>query len=240
MDPSERGDEAEDEEQEERGDEADAGTEDGRRRRSRRRQERMEKVGLNRKRKTVRTVSLLVFVVAIVVLAAVVWFVMNPKEGNPTVVVETSEGTFEMELFMDKCPETAANFKSLVEQGFYDGLSFHRIVNTGSFKIIQGGDPKGDGSGGSGKNIDFEASAGALKHERGSLAMARSDDKNSASSQFYICGMPISSLDGEYAVFGKVTKGMDVVDAINALPTDPSNDRPYSTVLMRRVYIKGH
>lgn len=120
-------------------------------------------------------------------------------------------------------PESVGNFVSLADSGFYDGLTFHRIME--GF-MIQGGDPKGNGTGGSSHQIEGEfASNGfdnSLKHLRGTVSMARSSDPNSASSQFFIVQEDSSSLDGEYAAFGTVTSGMDVVDQIaaSAKPTD--------------------
>lgn len=120
-------------------------------------------------------------------------------------------------------PETVQNFVDLASSGFYDGLTLHRIME--GF-MIQGGDPKGNGTGGSSHQIEGEfASNGfdnSLKHLRGTVSMARSSDPNSASSQFFIVQEDTSSLDGEYAAFGTVTSGMDVVDQIaaSAKPTD--------------------
>lgn len=120
-------------------------------------------------------------------------------------------------------PETVENFVNLAESGFYDGLTFHRIIE--GF-MIQGGDPRGDGTGGSSHNIYGEfASNGfdnSLKHVRGTVSMARSQDPDSASSQFFIMHEDSPSLDGQYAAFGTVTSGMDVVDdiATTAEPTD--------------------
>jgi peptidyl-prolyl cis-trans isomerase B (cyclophilin B) len=206
---------------------------------ARRRRERYAKVELKRRRRRMRLIGLGIVVVVAVVLAVAVFMMTRPTEENPVVVIETNKGTIEVELFMDECPVTAGNMKKLVEQGFYNGLTFHRIVNDPGFKIMQGGDPNGDGSGGPDWTIPLEKSATKLKHVRGSLAMARkSDPVDSAGSQFYICGDAIPSLDGDYAVFGKVVSGMDVVDAIINLPTD-TNDRPLSEVIMNRVYLKG-
>ena len=124
-------------------------------------------------------------------------------------------GTIRAELYPDIAPITVENFLSLADSGFYNGLTFHRII---SGFMIQGGDPKGNGTGGSGKNIKGEFSANGvdnpLKHERGVLSMARSRDKNSASSQFFIMHADAPHLDGQYAAFGRVISGMEVVDAI--------------------------
>lgn len=141
-----------------------------------------------------------------------------------TAVLEIANyGTITMELDATAAPETVANFVSLAREGFYDGLTFHRIID--GF-MIQGGDPNGDGTGGSDKTIPGEFSANGvennLSHTRGAVSMARSNDYDSASSQFFIVQEDSTYLDGSYAVFGYVTDGMDVVDAIcaDAEPTD--------------------
>jgi len=154
------------------------------------------------------------------------------REKNPVVVMETNLGTIELELFWKETPKTAENFLRLVLSGFYDSLTFHRIVPN---FVIQGGDPLGNGTGGPGYTIPFEKAD--TKHLRGSLGMARSQDPNSAGSQFYICLRDLPQLDGKYVVFGKVIKGMDVVDKIAQVPTGPG-DRPKEKVIMTRVYEK--
>ncbi len=122
---------------------------------------------------------------------------------------------FTLELYPDFAPETVENFLSLVDDGFYDGLSFHRVVD--GF-MAQGGDPNGDGTGGSGQNIPGEFAANGfsvntLSHQRGVISMARSMDPDSASSQFFICYDDCDFLDGSYAAFGKVSDGMETVDS---------------------------
>ncbi|MCI8308493.1 MAG: peptidylprolyl isomerase [Lachnospiraceae bacterium] len=124
-------------------------------------------------------------------------------------------GVIKAELDADAAPITVTNFVNLVKDGFYDGLTFHRIIK--GF-MIQGGDPKGDGTGGSDKNIKGEFSSNGVEnnisHKRGVLSMARSMENDSASSQFFIVHADSAFLDGEYAAFGTVTEGMEVVDAI--------------------------
>lgn len=124
-------------------------------------------------------------------------------------------GTIEATLNANVAPITVSNFCHLVEEGFYDGLTFHRVVP--SF-MIQGGDPNADGTGGSGTTIKGEFSANGVEnnipHVRGTISMARSQGYDSASSQFFIMQETTPSLDGQYAAFGTVTAGMDVVDAI--------------------------
>ena len=132
--------------------------------------------------------------------------------ANRTVTLETEKGTIRFSLHEDKAPVTTANFVGLVEDGFYDGLTFHRVEP--GF-VIQGGDPKGDGTGNSGKGTIRLEIHPDLKHDRaGSVAMARSQDPNSASCQFYITLAPTPFLDQNYAVFGHVTEGQDVVASI--------------------------
>jgi peptidyl-prolyl cis-trans isomerase B (cyclophilin B) len=143
---------------------------------------------------------------------------------NRTVIIETSKGQIKVMLNEDLAPITTANFIELAEKKFYDGLKFHRVE---AGFVIQGGCPHGTGTGGSGKNIPLEVSP-TLKHgDAGALAMARSSDPNSASSQFYITLSPTPFLDGNYAVFGRVTEGMDVVRKIQV------GD------VMNRVYVAG-
>lgn len=132
----------------------------------------------------------------------------------------------EAELYPETAPITVQNFKELVEEGFYDGLIFHRVI---SGFMIQGGDPTGTGMGGSTDNIKGEFLANGvvnnLKHERGVLSMARAMDPNSASSQFFIMHQDAPYLDGQYAAFGKLTKGIEVVDEIASVKTD-MHDKP--------------
>lgn len=126
-----------------------------------------------------------------------------------------SYGTILLELDANIAPITVENFCTLAEDGFYDGLTFHRIID--GF-MIQGGDPNGDGSGGAESTITGEFSdngiENSISHVRGTVSMARSDDPDSASSQFFIVQSDSTFLDGQYAAFGRVTDGMDVVDAI--------------------------
>ena len=140
------------------------------------------------------------------------------QEENPKVLIDIENyGQIEVELYKEYAPITVGNFLELVESKFYDGLTFHRIIN--GF-MMQGGDPEGNGTGGSEKTIFGEFLNNAyrkntLSHTRGVISMARSPyDNNSASSQFFIVQKDSTSLDGDYAAFGKVTKGMEVVDKI--------------------------
>lgn len=152
---------------------------------------------------------------------------------------EMEDGTtFTVELYPEYAPETVKNFLDLVNSGFYNGLTFHRVVP--GF-VVQGGCPEGTGMGGSGKNIKGEfASNGyeknTLSHKKGVLSMARAQAPNSASSQFFICVDDASFLDGDYAAFGEVIEGMENVDAIAAVKTDPS-DKPMTPVVMKNVSV---
>ena len=134
---------------------------------------------------------------------------------NRKIKFTTNKGVFVAEMFEDKAPLTTKNFIELVEKGFYDGIIFHRVID--GF-MIQGGDPKGNGTGGSDKTIKGEFSNNGVKnnisHKRGVISMARSQDMNSASSQFFIMHKDADYLDGSYAAFGHVTEGMDIVDKL--------------------------
>lgn len=147
--------------------------------------------------------------------------------SNPVATITMENGgIIKLELYPDIAPESVKNFISLANAGFYDGLIFHRVI--GGF-MIQGGDPTGTGSGGPGYSIKGEFSANGvdntLSHTRGVLSMARATPFDSAGCQFFICHADSTFLDGQYAAFGKVIEGMDVVDAIAAVPTDYF-DRP--------------
>jgi len=135
--------------------------------------------------------------------------------SNPQVKVETSEGSFTVELWPDVAPKHTENFLKLSKEGFYDNLSFHRILP--SF-VIQGGCPNGDGTGGPGWNVPAEFND--RKHDKGVFSMARSADPNSAGSQFFVClgREHCQHLDGQYTGFGVVVEGIEVVDKIAATP----------------------
>lgn len=172
-------------------------------------------------------------VIAVVVIRAVFFFLPHKQTTEASSldlsktyiadIVVKDYGTIEVELDPKEAPLTCENFIELANEGFYDNLTFHRIIK--GF-MIQGGDPNGNGTGGSEKTVKGEFSSNGvennLSHERGVISMARSSDKDSASSQFFICDADDPFLDGDYAAFGKVIKGMDVVDKIadDAKPTD--------------------
>lgn len=144
------------------------------------------------------------------------------------------------ELYPDKAPKTVENFEKLANEGFYDGLNFHRVIP--GF-MIQGGDPAGNGTGGPGYSIpgEFKANGFAqndLKHTRGVLSMARAQDPNSAGSQFFIMHADSPWLDGQYAAFGKVTSGMEGVDHVASTRTD-FRDMPKEPQVIKSVRVEG-
>lgn len=162
----------------------------------------------------------------------------NAKYPTVTMTIK-GKGDIVIELYPKKAPETVANFVNLVEEGFYDGLTFHRIIPT---FMIQGGDPEGTGMGGPGYSIKGEFASNGfdqndLKHERGVISMARSGHPDSAGSQFFIMHEDSPHLDGDYAAFGKTIKGMDVVDAIAETPTD-RNDYPTEAQVIEKVTVQ--
>lgn len=159
---------------------------------------------------------------------------------NPVVTFTMQGGkTFKAELYPDKAPNTVNNFISLVRNHFYDGLTFHRVIE--GF-MIQGGDPAGNGTGGPGYTIkgEFRSNgypANDIKHLRGVLSMARSMMPDSAGSQFFIMHRNAAYLDGQYAAFGKVTEGMEVVDSIAVVDTD-MRDRPLQPQVIETVTVE--
>lgn len=162
----------------------------------------------------------------------------NTVDGAVKATIKVKDfGDITLELYPDKAPVTVNNFVDLAESGFYDGLTFHRIY---SGFMIQGGDPDGNGNGGSGKTIKGEFSANGVEndisHVRGVISMARSKSFDSASSQFFICHADSTFLDGQYAAFGRVTDGIEVVDRIAAVPTDQS-DRPREPQVIKKISV---
>jgi len=154
---------------------------------------------------------------ALFLLVGAFWYFSRETKGvnevakdtpkGKAVIIETSKGNVEMAVYPDLMPVTVNNFEKLVGSNFYNGLSFHRVEPW----VVQGGDPKGNGKGGPGWAIKLEISP-ELKNVRGAVAMARSQNPDSAGSQFYILKKDSPHLDGNYAVFGRVTEGMEVVD----------------------------
>ncbi len=154
------------------------------------------------------------------------------------VQIEMENGKkIKIELYPDAAPITVANFEKLVKEGFYDGLIFHRVIKD---FMIQGGDPTGTGMGGADEKIKGEFVINGVnnmvRHERGVISMARSADPNSASSQFFIVHKTSPHLNGQYAAFGKVVEGMDVVDEIAEVATDYM-DKPTTPQVMKKVTI---
>ena len=155
------------------------------------------------------------------------------------VIIEMENGKkIKIELDASAAPISAANFEKLVTEGFYDGLKFHRVIP--GF-MIQGGDPQGNGTGGPGYTIKGEFAANGvenpIKHVRGVISMARAQDPDSAGSQFFIMHEDAPHLDGQYAAFGHVVEGMEVVDEIASVRRD-MNDRPVKPVRMAKVTIE--
>lgn len=164
------------------------------------------------------------------------------KEGStenlPIATIKIKDyGNIEAELYPDIAPNTVNNFISLANDGFYNNLTFHRIIE--GF-MIQGGDPEGTGAGGPGYSIKGEFKSNGfennLKHEKGVLSMARTNDPNSAGSQFFIMTEDASHLDGQYAAFGKVISGIDVLEKLEKVETD-SNDKPKTDVIIESITV---
>ena len=163
----------------------------------------------------------------------------NSKQ-NPVVTIEMEDGgVVRAELYPEIAPNTVNNFVSLIKDGFYNGLIFHRVIP--GF-MLQGGCPLGEGYGDPGYSIRGEFSKNGVKndlrHTRGVLSMARSNDPDSAGSQFFIMHDVSPHLDGSYAAFGCVTEGLEVVDAIASIPTDRRNDRPKTDQRMAKVTVE--
>ena len=160
--------------------------------------------------------------------------------ANPIVRITMDSGkVIRLELYPETAPITVENFLDLVKKGFYNGLTFHRII---SGFMIQGGDPDGNGMGGPGYSIKGEFKSNGvdnpLKHEKGVISMARSMDPNSAGSQFFIMHEAAPHLDGQYAEFGKVIEGLDVVDEIASVETG-FQDAPVEKVIMEKVEVEA-
>lgn len=163
--------------------------------------------------------------------------VVAPEKLPIATITIKNFGVVQAELYPNVAPNTVDNFISLANKGFYNGLTFHRIIKD---FMIQGGDPKGTGEGGPGYSINGEFTANGfkndLKHTIGVLSMARTNDPNSAGSQFFIMTSDTPSLDGQYASFGKVINGMDIVKKVEAVETD-SNDAPIDKVVIESIKV---
>ena len=161
------------------------------------------------------------------------------ENKNPIVTIEMSDGQImKAELYPEIAPNTVNNFITLINSGYYNGICFHRVI---SGFMIQGGDPNGTGTGGPGYSIKGEFTSNGfknnLKHTRGVLSMARTMAPNSAGSQFFIMHEDAPYLDGQYASFGKVIEGLEVVDSIANCETDWS-DRPLEDKVMKKVTVE--
>lgn len=163
-------------------------------------------------------------------------YTLSNQETDFVKIEMQSGDSMVVELDAKSAPITVANFKKLVGQGFYNGLIFHRVI---SGFMIQGGDPQGTGMGGSKENIRGEFLYNGFKnpisHVRGVISMARAQNPNSASSQFFICHADAKFLDGQYAAFGNVVEGIETVDKIASVATN-YNDKPLTPQVMSKVY----
>ncbi len=164
---------------------------------------------------------------------------MYKQDDDPIATIKLSDGSeIVLRLYPAAAPNTVANFIELANSGYYDGLTFHRVI---SGFMIQGGDPNGDGTGGPGYSIKGEFSDNGvenyLSHERGVISMARATDYDSAGSQFFIMHADADSLDGQYAAFGEVIEGIEVVDAIAAVATD-AKDKPIEDVVIESITVE--
>lgn len=176
--------------------------------------------------------------VMLLVLSMILTLCGCEKEENPMVEIEMENGgIMRLELYPDIAPITVENFLDLVNDGFYDGLIFHRVINN---FMIQGGDPTGTGMGGSENTIKGEFAQNGVKndlsHTRGVISMARSQSYDSASSQFFIVHQDSTYLDGSYAAFGKMVDGYDVLDEIATTPTD-SNNKPLADQVIKTIRV---
>jgi len=182
--------------------------------------------------------TILFLTIFVLLLGAAIFSGYSDSESEEIMVIETDFGAIKIVFFPDKAPNHVAAIKRLVDEGFYNGITFHRVIP--GF-MIQGGCPNSkdanatcDGTGGPGFNLKAEFND--VPHERGICSMARSSNPDSAGSQFFIMLAPAPHLDGQYTVWGKVIEGMDVVDKIVNVPRN-SRDRPLQNVVMRNVYL---
>ena len=155
---------------------------------------------------------------------------IDPKKTY-TATIETSLGTIEVEFYPKVAPQHVNSFLFLAKEGYYDGVIFHRVIP--GF-MIQGGDPTGTGTGGPGYRVKAEFND--MKHVRGVLSAARTNDPNSAGSQFFLMHQASTHLDGQYSVFGKATSGLEVIDKIVSLPRD-RNDRPHNPAQINKITV---
>lgn len=171
-------------------------------------------------------------IIILILIAILVYFLPGGDNMETVVNFETNMGNFKIKLYDNKAPITTNNFKTLVNEGFYDGLKFHRVID--GF-MIQGGDPSGDGTGGSPNTIKDEFHQDLKHSKKGILSMANAGP-NTGSSQFFITLAPTPWLDGKHSVFGEVVEGMDVIEKIGKVQTD-AMDAPLEPVIMEKVWI---
>ena len=164
---------------------------------------------------------------------------VQPMESHPIVTMNIKDyGTVTLELYPEKAPNTVNNFVTLANSGFYDGLTFHRIIE--GF-MIQGGDPEGIGTGGPGYTIPGEFASNGytendLQHNKGVISMARSQDPDSAGSQFFIMSADSPHLDGDYAAFGEVTSGIEIIEQIEKVETG-TMDKPVDPIVIENITV---
>ena len=181
-----------------------------------------------------RNLAIFIIIIALVIVVIGVTKMENSTgNGSNKVVLETNYGNITIELYLTEMPITAGNFQNLVNEGFYDGVIFHRIIN--GF-MLQGGDPTGTGTGGPGYNIQDEFTNTDLdKNNRGTLSMANAGP-NTGGSQFFINLVDNNFLDGKHPVFGKVVEGLDVIDKIASVQTN-AQDRPLTDVKIIKAHV---
>lgn len=205
-----------------------------------------QKTSSFKKNKSLFFVSL---IIVIIVIIAGIWIVYGSNNegdagtgGNPIAIIDTSMGTIKVELYKDKVPNTCENFINYANDGFYDGLVFHRVID--GFMIQGGGFYPNGTKKDTNDPIDLEINE-ELRHVDGAIAMARTNDPNSATSQFYICDGPQSFLDDEYAAFGVVIDGIDVVRAIASLDPEQTTTKygmqnwPIDDVIINSITIEN-
>jgi cyclophilin family peptidyl-prolyl cis-trans isomerase len=180
-----------------------------------------------------RNLALFALVLGVVLSASGCVKTGDDGVANSIAVFYTNHGTFRVEVFEDRAPRTAGNFISLVEKGFYNGLVFHRVID--GF-MIQGGCPKGDGTGGPGYTIEDEFGEG-LKHDAAGILSMANAGPDTGGSQFFITLAPTPWLDGKHAIFGRVVGGMDVISEIGKVKTD-STDRPVEAVVINKITLE--
>jgi peptidyl-prolyl cis-trans isomerase B (cyclophilin B) len=192
-------------------------------------------------------IRLILLIIALIGTSMVSPGCRTPETDDEVAVLETAYGRIVIEFLPRDAPNHVTNFKELVQEGFYDGTRFHRLVKQGTkYVAIQGGDPntvKGDpstwGQGQPGQKTVAAEFSKTLKHVRGTVSAARkSNDPNSAASQFFICAGPEPKWDGQYSIFGRVIEGLNVVDSILRAPMWPNTDKPIDPVVVSKVTIQ--